>query len=78
MKSLQEFVALFAEQFDESDAALFTPETRFRDLEEWSSILGLSIIAMVDEEFEVALRANDFRKAETIADLYNVVLDKLG
>ena len=78
MKSLQEFVALFAEQFDESDAALFTPETRFRDLDEWSSILGLSIIAMVDEEFEVALRANDFRKAETIADLYNVVLDKLG
>ena len=78
MKSLQDFVALFAEQFDESDAALFTPETRFRDLEEWSSILGLSIIAMVDEEFEVALRANDFRKAETIADLYNVVLDKLG
>lgn len=78
MKSLQEFVALFAEQFDESDAALFTPETRFRDLDEWSSILGLSIIAMVDEEFEVALRANDFRKAETIADLYKVVLDKLG
>ena len=78
MKSLQEFVALFAEQFDESDVALFAPETRFRDLDEWSSILGLSIIAMVDEEFEVALRANDFRKAETIADLYKVVLDKLG
>ena len=77
-KSLQDFVALFAEQFDESDTALFTPETRFRDLDEWSSILGLSIIAMVDEEFEVALRANDFRKAETIADLYKVVLDKLG
>ena len=78
MKSLQDFVALFADQFDESDVSLFNPETRFRDLDEWSSILGLSIIAMVDEEFDVALRANDFRGAETIADLYKVVIDKLG
>ena len=46
---IKEFVENFAAQFDETDASVFTAETRFRDLEEWSSLIGLSIIAMVDE-----------------------------
>lgn len=76
MKKLEEFVALFAEQFDDTDANVFTPETEFRDLDEWSSIIGLSIIAMVDEEFEVALKADDMKKAITIGDLYEIVKEK--
>ena len=47
---LNEFVAHFAEQFEETDASVFTPETKYHDLEEWSSLIGLSVIAMVDEE----------------------------
>lgn len=76
MKTLNEFVQLFAELFDETDASLFTPETEFRELEEWSSLIGLSVIAMVDEEFGVALKANDFRPVKTISDLYQVILEK--
>lgn len=56
MKSLEEFVKLFAEQFDETDASEIKADTNFRDLDEWSSLIGLSIIAMVDEEFDVTLR----------------------
>lgn len=78
MKTLEEFVKLFAEQFDETDASQFTPETAFRELEEWSSLIGLSVIAMVDEEFDVALNARDFRGANTIAELYRVVAEKVG
>ena len=77
MKTLEEFVTLFAEQFDETDAEQFTPETDFRELEEWSSLIGLSIIGMVDEEFGVALKSNDFRGVTTIADLYEVIKTKL-
>lgn len=76
MKTLDEFVQLFADLFDETDASQFTPETIFRELDEWSSLLGLSVIAMVDEEFNVALNANDFRKVSTIEDLYKVVLER--
>ena len=50
MKSLEEFVALFAEQFDDTDASEITAATVFHDLDEWSSIIGLTLIAMVDEE----------------------------
>lgn len=74
---LNEFVAHFAEQFDETDASVFTPETRFRDLEEWSSIIGLSVIAMVDEEYDVALKGADMKAANTIGELYEIVKNKL-
>ena len=53
MKSLEEFVALFAEQFEDTDPSEITASTAFRDLDEWSSLIGLSVIAMVDEEFDV-------------------------
>ena len=76
MKTLEEFVELFAEQFDETDASVFAPDTKFRELDEWSSLIGLSVIAMVDEEFDVALKGNDVRSSETIEDLYNKVITK--
>lgn len=78
MKTLEEFVALFAEQFDDTDASEVKAETNFRELDEWSSIIGLSIIAMVDEEFEVALKADDMKRATTINDLYEIVKEKVG
>ena len=77
MKTLNEFVQLFSELFDETEASVFTPETDFRELDEWSSLIGLSVIAMVDEEFGVALKAMDFRGVTTIEDLYNIVKSKL-
>lgn len=70
------FVENFANQFDDTDAEVFTPETRFRDLEEWSSLIALSIIAMVDEEYDVTLKGDDIRNANTIADLFETVKAK--
>ena len=77
MKTLNEFVALFAEQFEETDVNLIKPETHFRDIEEWSSLIGLSLIAMVDEEFDVALKGEDVRKSITVEDLYKTVISKM-
>lgn len=76
MKTLDEFVALFAEQFDDTDASEITAKTVFHDLDEWSSLIGLSVIGMVDEEFEVALNANDMTSSVTVEDLYNKVKAK--
>lgn len=77
MKTLDEFVALFAEQFDETDASEITADKNFRDLDEWSSLIGLSVIAMIDEEFDVTLRGEDMRKANTPAELYEIVKSKM-
>ena len=77
MKNLQEFVSLFAEQFDETDPDQIQAQTNFRDLDEWSSLIGLSVIAMVDEEFDVALKGDDVKSSTTVEDLYNKVIAKL-
>jgi acyl carrier protein len=70
---LKDFIKNFAGQFEDADPSTFTSETRFRDLDEWSSLTALSVIAMVDEEYEVQLRGDDMRQAQTIEDLYNIV-----
>lgn len=77
MKSLEEFVALFAEQFDETDVSEITSSTAFHDLDEYSSLIALSIIAMVDEEFDVTLKGDDMKSSVTIEDLYNVVKSRV-
>ena len=70
-------MAHFAEQFDETDANEFDPKTKFRDLDEWSSLIALSVIAMVDEEYDVTLKGDDVRNSNTIEDLFNIVKAKL-
>ena len=73
---INEFVEKFAEQFDETDASMFTPSTEFRNIDEWSSIIALSIIAMVDEECGVTIKGEDIRNSKTIEDLFNIVQTK--
>ena len=73
---LKEFIEIFASQFDDTDASVFTPGTEFKSVEEWSSLTALSIIAMVDEECEVALKGDDIRNSSTIEDLFNIVKSK--
>lgn len=74
---IKEFIDKFAEVFDDTDASALTPETNFRDLDEWSSLSALGVIAMADEEFDVELSNAEFREAKTISDLYNIINSKL-
>lgn len=68
---LKEFIKNFAYQFDDTDAKELTEETKFKELDEWSSLIALSIIAMIDEEYNISLVSDDLTESETIADLYN-------
>jgi acyl carrier protein len=70
---IKDFISNFAAQFENTDKSVFSAQTRFRDLKEWSSLIALSVIAMVDEEYDVRLKGNDMRNANTIQDLYDIV-----
>lgn len=72
--SIEGFIQHFAEQFEETEAGAFTPEMVFRDNDEWSSLLALSVMAMVDEEYDVQLTANEMRQANTVKDLYDIIM----
>lgn len=74
--TLDEFVACFAEQFDDTPAENFTPDGNFRDNEEWSSLVGLSIISMVDDEFDKTITGADLRSCKTIRALYDLIQTK--
>ena len=73
---LKDFIANFAEQFDDTDVNDIQATTEFKELDEWSSLLALSIIAMADEEYNVTLKGEDIRNSKTIEDLFNVVKSK--
>ena len=70
---IQSFLNNFVAQFDETEVSVFTPKTNFRDLDEWSSLMALSIIAMIDEEYDVKIKGDDIRNSQTIEDLFNIV-----
>ena len=76
MKSLDEFVELFQEQFDDTEG--IEDSTVFHDLDEYSSLVALSIIAMIAEEFDVTVKGEDMQAAVTVEDLYNRVVEKLN
>jgi len=73
---IQEFINHFSEQFDDADSNVFAAETIFRNLDEWSSLQALSIIAMVDEEYGKKLTGDDIQNSETIGDLFKIVQSK--
>lgn len=58
---LKTFIENFAAQFDETDESVFGAETVFKELEEWSSLIALSVIAMIDEEYDVRIKGEDIQ-----------------
>lgn len=71
------FVSEFASQFEETDQSILKPETKFRDLEEWSSFLALSVIAMIDEEYNIKVKGDEIKSCITIEDLFEIVKSKI-
>ena len=74
--TLDEFVKAFAAEFDETPEEAFTPETNFREIDEWGSLLALSIISMVDEQMDKVITGADIRASKTIEDLFNIANSK--
>lgn len=74
--TLDEFVQAFAEEFEDTPVEQFTPQTEFKKLEEWGSLIALSIISMVDDQMEQRVTGADLRSSNTIEDLYNLISAK--
>jgi acyl carrier protein len=74
--NMEEFLKNFAAQFEETDSNEFLPETEFKKLEEWNSMVALSIIAMADEQYQYKLRGDDIRSSQTIKDLFDIIKSK--
>jgi acyl carrier protein len=76
--NLDLFIEYFADLFEETDHDIIKANTRFKELDEWSSLVALSVIAMIDEEYDVEFRGDDIRNSGTVEDLYNIVKKRVG
>jgi acyl carrier protein len=74
--TLDEFVKAFAAELDDTPEENVTPETNYRELEEWSSLTALSIISMVDDNEDKTITGADLRGCKTIEELYNLIQAK--
>lgn len=73
---INEFISKFAEQFMCTSISKFTPNTIFWELDEWSSIVALSVVLMIEEEYGVSLRSADVKGVRTIQELFDVVKER--
>ena len=71
--NLDQFIEYFADLFDETDPDTIQADTQFKKLEEWSSLVALSVIAMIDEEYDIEFRGDDIRGSNTVEDLFEIV-----
>lgn len=73
---LKDFIEKFADQFDDTEPSEIKAETVFKELDEWTSLIALSVIAMIDEEYDIAIKGDDIRNSNTVEDLFNAVKAK--
>lgn len=73
---IKEFIENFVDQFDDLEMADVKPDSVMRDFDEWSSMIGLSLLNMADKEYGVKLTFEELRNAITIQDLFDVIANK--
>lgn len=67
------FLTHVCDLLEDTDPSTICETTVFKELDEWSSLMALSLIAMIDEIYDVTIGAEDIRNANTLADLYNAI-----
>lgn len=70
---LKDFIEKFRELFDETEPEEINADTYFKELDEWGSLKGILVMAMVSDEYGKQIKAEDIRKADTVEDLFNIV-----
>ena len=69
---LKEFIDSFIEQFDDTEASEITSDTKFKDLDEWSSLIAMGVIALVRTQYGKTVTGKEIRACETVKDLFEL------
>ena len=73
----KEFLEKFKEVLEIEDRDLSLSD-KFREYEEWDSLAFLSVIAMIDEEYDVLIEGKDFKELQTLGDIWNAIKERQG
>lgn len=69
------FIELLLDVFEKEDGTI-KPQDVFREYAEWDSLNHLSLIAMLDDDYDVQIEEDAFFKIETIQQLMDLVKNK--
>ena len=72
---IAKFSDLFKEDLEIGDKEISLND-EFREYDEWDSLAYLSVIAMLDDEFEIVIETEDFKKIRTVGDLLKEVKER--
>jgi len=73
---LDEFVANFADQFDDTDSSEIQSSTVFRNLDEWSSLTGMAVIALAKAGYGKSITGAELKACVTVEDVFNLINNK--
>lgn len=73
---IKEFIGNFAGQFDDTDPSEIKADTRFHDLDEWDSLIGMSIIAMAKVSYGKTITGAELKGCTTVEDVYHLIESK--
>ncbi len=68
----EKFLLKFKEVLEIENRELLL-EDNFREYEEWNSLVFLSLIAMIDEEFDVIIEGREFKQLKTNAEIIEAI-----
>lgn len=74
---IKDFINHFEDVFEDTEISALKPETNFRELDEWSSLTALSTMAMISDEYDIAITADEMRSTTTFQQLFDLVSSKL-
>lgn len=73
---LEKFIEKLSDNFEDTEISELRADTIFQDLDEWSSLTALGIIAMAKTEYGKAITGREIRNCTTIKDLYELIINK--
>lgn len=73
---LNDFLANFAEQFDDTDSSLILAQTHFHDLDEWSSLTAMSVIALAKIKYGKSISGAELKGCVTVEDVFELINSK--
>ena len=71
--TIEEFVEKVQDELQDTPAEKITADTNYKELDEWGSLTSLSLISMIEEEYDKLITGADVRARNSVKELWEYV-----
>lgn len=73
---IKNFIDKFEELLEIEESNVITPATEYKEMDEWDSMMALSLLSMIADEYDVPIMGEDLKKANTVQQLFDIIVEK--